>query len=194
MTPTRRRSVLAGLGLGLVVSLGLGYALASCGDDDDGVDATLTQPGGGTEPGLGNADATGKPLPDLTFETADGTEVRLSDFAGKPLVVNLWSSTCAPCVKEMPAFEQVHQQVGDRITFLGVNNGDSADTMREFAKKTGVTYEVLRDAKSRLSSQLGIALLPATFYVSADGRIVEQKAGALTAEKLQAKLDELFPA
>jgi thiol-disulfide isomerase/thioredoxin len=193
MTPTRRRSVLVGLGLGLLLSLGLGYALASCGDDDQEVDATLTEPGGGPEPGLGNADASGQEVPDLAFEKADGSEVRLSDYAGKPLVVNLWSSTCAPCIKEMPAFEAVHQQVGDRITFVGVNNGDSAETMVEFAEKTGVTYDVVRDPKSRLSAELGIALLPATFYVSADGEIVAQKTGALSAENLRATLDELFP-
>jgi peroxiredoxin len=180
------------LALGLLATV-VGLALlAACGGKDDGrVDARLDQSVGGSE--FGNPDSTGKALPDVTFERADGSRATLADYAGQPLVVNVWSSTCAPCVKEMPEFEQVHQQVGDRVTFVGVNNGDSTDKMLEFAAKTGVTYDLLRDPRSELSAKLGIALMPATFFVSPDGKIVRQKTGTLDEEQLRAWIDELFP-
>src|SRR5437764_1777078 len=108
MAWSRRRSVAVGAIAGLLIGTLAAVLIVRSGGD--GPVATLTQPGAGTEPGLPTAkDVSGARLPDATFDllNGDGT-VRLADYRGTPLVVNVWASWCPPCQQEMPAFEAVH--------------------------------------------------------------------------------------
>jgi peroxiredoxin len=170
--------------------------LAWFGGSKSKVDATLSSPGSYQEPatGLGDQDNTGKPLPDLVLTRLDGTTTRLSDYRGAPLVVNMWYSTCAPCVREMPAFQKVYTQIGNRVHFVGVNIFDQPDQAKQFVAKTGVQYDILRDPQAILRQKLGIANAPATLFVTANGQIVKQKVGALDEQQLTTLINQLFPA
>jgi thiol-disulfide isomerase/thioredoxin len=136
---------------------------------------------------------TGKSLPNVPLQTFDGTTVKLASLAGKPSVINLWAESCLPCKEEMPAFEAVHQQFGDRIHFVGVDTQDAIDRARAFAQKAGVTYDLWRDPEAQLMTGLGFPALPATVFIDSSGHIVASKLGAMTGPQLTAKLEELFP-
>jgi peroxiredoxin len=194
VTPLRRRSLVIGVVIGLVAGAAAAYLLSR--GDDSKLDARLsgTADTAGGNPGLAQGDASGKTLPDLTLTGFDGSDVKLSDLRGKPVVLNLWASNCAPCVQEMPAIERVHQDVKDRVTIVGVDTGDpSRSDAKKLVAKTGVTYDLAIDQDSQLADALEFVVLPTTVFVDASGRVVTSHAGALDEGKLTKLIDESFP-
>lgn len=165
--------------------------LAACGGDGSALSGpAITQPGDlAKAPKL-----SGQALPDLAFTSFDGRLMRLTDLAGSPAVVNIWSETCAPCKQEMPEFEAIHRQVGPRIRFVGINSLDSDRKAREFATRTGVTYDLWRDPTGALYGALKLVALPTTMLLDATGRVVWVKHQRITGDELARKIDELFPA
>jgi peroxiredoxin len=166
-------------------------------DDDDPppVDATLQDPGAVvTYPndGLGNDDVQGDPFPAVALVDRDNNEVTTADLLGKPLVVNLWYSTCAPCAKELPHFAEVDAET-DAARFVGVNTLDSVEVMERFAADRGVEYDLYRDEFAELADAIGATAMPITLFVTSDGTIVEQT-GALDADELRSKLADLLAA
>lgn len=129
---------------------------------------------------------------DASFTTFDGEEVALSSLRGTPTVVNFFASTCVPCITEMPAFEEVHQELGDEVAFLGLAVADRADDARALVERTGVTYRTAQDPDATVISALGGTVLPTTVLLNADGEVVATHAGELDADELRALLaDEL---
>ncbi len=180
-----------------MVSLAAGVVavviLGAC-SSSKALDARLTGPGpvgqGGTIP-IGGPDV-GTPLPTATYERLDGGAASFSDYRGKPLVVNVWASWCSPCKQEMPAFEQVHQAMKDRFGFVGLNSRDDRNEARSVARSTGVTYDLLYDPKAGFVADTGVVAFPSTLFVDPGGKVVAVHAGALKADELRAKLQELF--
>ena len=121
---------------------------------------------------------------DLSLETFDGATLRLADVAG-PIVVNFWSSSCVPCVDEMPEFEAVHQELGGSVTFVGINTTDRPSDADEFAAATGVTYTLLRDPDGVAAEAFGLFALPATIVFDAEHRPVDLHTGQMTATDLR---------
>lgn len=133
------------------------------------------------------------PTPDeATFTTFAGDEVALSSLRGTPTVVNFFSSTCVPCITEMPAFEEVFQEVGSDVAFLGLAVADRADDAQALVDRTGVTYRTAQDLDASVISALGGTVLPTTVLLDADGEVVATHTGELDADELRALLaDEL---
>ena len=96
-----------------VVAGGLGLALSSAPKADVTVSGT---------------GAVGNPAPAITMTDFEGEHFELSDYRGRPLVVNFWASWCPSCVADMPDFEKVHQATAGQIEFLGLNQSDVAGT------------------------------------------------------------------
>jgi peroxiredoxin len=86
-----------------------------------------------------------------------------------------------------------HEKYGSKISFLGLNMNDSASVAKEFAEKYNVKYEIAFDPSGSFISGLGIATAPTTLFVSKDGVVLDQVAGELTTEKLDALIAEWFP-
>lgn len=180
------------LGLALVVSA-VGAIVWSNVVADDPADAddevTLDEPGEYVEPGVAtNPENAGATLPDVTLTDADGATFTLSPD-DRPMVVNVWFSTCPPCARELVEFGEVERDLGDEVRFVGVNPSDSVDTMTEFAATREADYEHYRDADGAFVDELGIASFPVTLLVDADGVIVAQE-GALTGRELRELLAE----
>ncbi len=126
---------------------------------------------------------------ETTFEHFDGRIVRLSDWAGTPMVVNFWASWCPPCVAEMSAaFEPVHQQLGDQVAFVGLNLQDDPDDAFGIVRQTGVTYELGRDPVGELFRDFGGIGMPTTVFVDGSGIVIDTHTGALS----QAQLEQLI--
>jgi thiol-disulfide isomerase/thioredoxin len=176
--------------LALALTAVLGAAVAGCGDD------TTSGAGGSTAAGgIPTApDLVGRPLPDIAITRLDsGAPVRLTDLRGTPAVVNLWFSTCEPCKQEMPAFESVHQSLGGRVRFVGLDTGEAASPATRFlAEQVHVTYEQWHDPDAAVATELRIPSFPATLFVSPDGRLVRARYGAQSADQLRSTLQELF--
>jgi cytochrome c biogenesis protein CcmG/thiol:disulfide interchange protein DsbE len=188
---TRRRSIATGVAVGLVVGALAAVLLARTGGDD-GPDARLTGPGTSAEIGTAR-DMSGESLPDLSFELLAGGDARLANYRGKPLVLNVWASWCPPCQQEMPAFEEVHRALGDRVRIVGLDRSDGRDAAIDFAAKRAITYPLLFDPEDTFAPVLGIAVMPTTLFVSADGVVVKSHAGTLDAGGLTKLIEESFP-
>jgi thiol-disulfide isomerase/thioredoxin len=165
----------------LIVVVGIVQASDS---DNNTEDVTLTS-GNDLSPTIGtNAAVTGKALPLVDIQTLAGDKFATADLIGKPLVVNFWYSTCAPCKKELPGFAAVHAKLGDQVRFVGVDSLPPSDTEENFARDKGVQYELLYDPDGELTSTVGVAAYPQTLFIDSGGTILEQT-GELTADKLE---------
>jgi thiol-disulfide isomerase/thioredoxin len=129
---------------------------------------------------------------DASLEMLDGGTASLADYRGRPLVVNFFASWCAPCLAEMPGFEQVHQDLADDVGFLGVNLQDPAENGRLVVEHTGVSYDIARDPDGSLFVQLGGFAMPTTVFIDKTGVIVDLHSGELTADALRARIAEVL--
>lgn len=139
-------------------------------------------------------DAGSNSFDDVTFTDSNGERASVTDFAGQPLVINMWATNCAPCVKEMPAFDQVASELSGGVQIIGVNVFDTPANAAAFAADLGVTYPQFTDPDGALSSALSVTGLPATGFFDADGNLLDVHQGAFTADELRSTIAEFFPA
>ena len=140
----------------------------------------------------GDASDRGALAPDFRLLDLEGEPHRLSDIDG-PIVLNFWASWCEPCVEEMPDFEIINQELAGRVTFIGVNDGESLETARKFAYEvTGVSYLVLLDpTKSMTDGPYPLVGRPTTFFIGADGLIKELRVGIVDVGTLRGLVGDL---
>ena len=194
MTPERRlplSTVVVATLLSVVIAALVAGLAFGVGESDDGGDSLTLDPDAVTTPSLGEGpDTVGRAAPTTAYTDFDDREGSVADYAGTPLVVNFFASWCVPCVREMPDFEQVHQDLGDQVAFLGLNMQDSITRGEELIDETGVTYDIGRDPDGSLLAQFGGVAMPTTVLVDADGTIVRVLSGGTTASELRAAIDE----
>ena len=135
--------------------------------------------------------------PDFTVVDADGTEVKLSDYVGKPIVLNFWASWCSPCKSEMPAFNAAWEELDGEVQFLMVNMTDGAretvESAQEYVEGEGFTFPVLFDTKSEAAIAYSAYSLPTTYFIDAEGYVTARAVGAIDGETLQKGLDLIHP-
>lgn len=183
---TNLRRVLTIIAAGAVILFVAVTLIARGSDEVDSV--VLDQPGVYQEPGIAvNEDLAGSRLSQAVLETAEGTAITVDDLLsrGRPVLINLWYSTCQPCKREMPALQAAFAEFGDRIDFIGINPQDSAATMTSFANEVGVGYELFRDPNGSFTVANGIATYPTTLLVSRDGLVIDQIAGELSSDEIR---------
>lgn len=131
--------------------------------------------------------------PDFTVYDIDGNSHKLSDFRGKPVVLNFWASWCGPCQMEMPDFQDKYLELGEDVQFLIVNMTDgyreTVQTASEFVAGKGYTFPVYYDTGSDAANTYGAYSLPTTYFIDADGYAVAQATGAIDAATLQRGID-----
>lgn len=181
----RRRALLDGRTLAvctlvaLIAALIAGYVTSRLTDDGDDPERSVAE--------LTRAESA----PDIALPRLDGDgELSIADFRGQPVVVNFWGSWCEPCVDEMPAFQRVHESLGDAVAFLGVNARDSPEAARSMARRTGVTYDLVRDVDGELGRALEVTTFPTTVLVLADGTVVDTIHREVSAERLCEKINQ----
>jgi thiol-disulfide isomerase/thioredoxin len=135
----------------------------------------------------------GKVAPGFTLATLDGKNVSLSDYKGRPVLVNFWATWCGPCKVEMPWFEEFNKQYASQgLVILGLADDVDAgkDAIAKVAKKTGVTYPILL-TDGRIQEAYapgGMDYLPMSFYVDRNGVIVEETAGLGGKDEIEAHI------
>lgn len=127
--------------------------------------------------------------PDFTVTDWEGDEVKLSDFRGKPVVLNFWASWCPPCKSEMPDFDAAYKTHGGSVQFMMVNctdgSSETVGTAKAFIESTDYTFPVFFDTSYEASMKYGTSSIPMTFFINADGELVTYARGMLDAESLE---------
>lgn len=139
---------------------------------------------------------SGDAPPPLALTDLEGKQHTLADYRGKVVILNFWATWCAPCVKEMPAFEQLAGRLsGERFALLTINFGEKAERIKPFLKKIGVDLPVLLDADMNMSKAWVKRGLPTTYVIDAEQNIRYQVLGELAwdAPEVEAKIRDLLP-
>lgn len=130
--------------------------------------------------------------PDFTVLDMEGKEVSLSDFKGKPVVLNFWATWCYYCKEEMPDFNKAYKEFPD-IQFLMVNATDGVKETKEkatkYVKEQGFNFPIFFDTKGEAVSNYHVTGFPTTYFIDADGNLVTYANGMINYETLKRVID-----
>lgn len=134
--------------------------------------------------------------PDFTVYDKDGNAVKLTDFFGKPIVLNFWASWCPPCKSEMPDFEKLYQEVGEEVQFLMVNMVDGGRETKakgqKFVEDKGFTFPVYYDTMQDAAYTYGVTSLPTSIFIDKEGQMITGFRGAMTEKQLRERIDLIY--
>ena len=142
---------------------------------------------------------------DFTAMDKDGKTVKLSDFKGKKVYINMWASWCGPCMREIPELEKTYQKLKNNkdVVFLSMTSPTDSefknqspqdkgkDVILNKAKELGVTYPVLFDVNDRFIINYAIRSFPTHIFINSDGTIGNRIAGGVTEELLTKEIEKL---
>jgi peroxiredoxin len=123
-----------------------------------------------------------KPLAAPAFEAAtpDQRTLRLADFRGRFVLLNFWATWCVPCLQEMPSLERLQRRLGpERLTVLAVSqDDDGAVQVTPLVRKLTLTFPIALDPEQRVAARYGVGVLPSTFLIDPQGRVLAAANGA----------------
>lgn len=141
------------------------------------------------------APVAGHPAPDFTLKTPDGREISLSDFKGRPVIINFWATWCGPCRVEMPHLQaayEAHQK--DGLVVLGVNltERDNPTDIPDFLAEFGLTFPVVLDESGNVAKTYRIFGQPASVFVDRKGVIHQVFQGPVNEQFINDSVAELL--
>lgn len=136
------------------------------------------------------------PVPEITVFDIDGNPHKLTDFKGKPIIMNFWATWCGYCKMEMPTFQKMYEKYGDDINFLIINMTDNdretVEKASEYIKSEGFTFPVYYDKNMSVANTYRVMSLPMTILIDADGYHAAHAVGAMDEDTLQEGIDMLL--
>jgi peroxiredoxin len=145
--------------------------------------------------------------PDFLLEDTGGNEVRLSDYRGRPVVLNFWATWCRPCRKEMPQLVAASERYGDEgLVVIGLNLQEGRSIIEPFAQDYGVDFPILIDRDGEVGDEYRLLGLPTTYFIDKSGVIRSiftgplqgesdgvNVAGAIGESDLDSRIKEILP-
>lgn len=139
----------------------------------------------------------GSKAPHFKVVDLEGTARSLSDWAGKPLVLNFWGTFCPPCTEEMPALQrQAAKWAKQGVGVVGVNLGENAVTVRSFVRQYGIQFPIYMDADDTVRKAYRVNQYPTTFFIEPGGRIYKVMIGKMdeaTMDSIMEAMNQVHP-
>src|SRR5260370_13035829 len=187
---TRKRSVfifivvsLLNIGLLALLWTQLVTAANDSTSEDQGTATT-------TDPLIGTA-APSFTLPDVRDQ--NGKKISLADFKGKPVVINFWSSSCAPCQEEAPLLETQWQRTkAQNVVFVGIDVEDARSDGLSFLQQHGATYPNVIDGNGTTLVNYGVTFTPETIFINSEGKVINAVRMEITSQQLQDGLQAII--
>ena len=130
---------------------------------------------------------------DFTVINDNNEEVNLSDYYGKPIVINFWASWCGPCKGEMPDFNEVYKELGEEVEFLMINmtdgNQETLEKAKSYIDEEKFEFPVLYDTKINAANSYAVQSIPTTYFIDSEGYIVARAVGAIDKETIKEGID-----
>ena len=127
----------------------------------------------------------GKAAPNITMPLLGGSEFQMSEYAGRPMVVNFWASWCPPCREESPGFERTWRRFSDSdFLLVGVDIQDTVEDGLAYIREFDLTFPNGIDVDGKITVEYGVIGLPVTFFIGADGIVKGRWVGALPEDRL----------
>ncbi len=141
----------------------------------------------------------GHPAPDFSLAMlrpdSSKSDLSLSNFKGKPVVLNFWASWCAPCKEEAPLLENTWKQMraqGKDVVTLGIDFQDSKNDSLNFLQLYSITYPIVLDADGSVASKYGVISLPQTIFINRNGTVISKVSRELTAQTLSSGIQSIL--
>lgn len=171
----------------LAALLGTGWIVVSRSPVTESRGITLTE-----------APIVGHLAPTFTLPTTTGESVALASYfgetaeTGQPVVLNFWATWCGPCRIEMPHFQDASLRYKGKVVILGVNQGESVETITAYAESIGITYPLLVDADNQVSLTYNVNNLPTTIFIDRQGIVREVVIGTMSKGVLEDRIERLL--
>jgi len=143
----------------------------------------------GTRPGLG--------APQFTLKTLAGPGVSLSDYEGRPVLINFWASWCKPCRSEIPdlvAAYEAHKETGLQVLAINLTDQEGMKAVRKFVAEFQMPFPVLLDEQGRVRRLYALIGVPTSVFIGTDGVVRLVNPGPITKETLERGLAAILPA
>jgi len=196
-----KMTVLRSLALCLAALLTLSFAACATPDSTDNPVGPAPSPAGAAS--SSTSAATQPPstqplplIPDFKVLDIEGNTVKLSDFFGRPIILNFWATWCPPCKAELPDFNTAAAAHGDEVVFLMVNltDGvrDTVNTVKEFVAANEYTFPVYFDTEYSAANAYRVSSIPTTYFINAEGAIIHSKVGIVSEDELSEMIRKLM--
>lgn len=133
---------------------------------------------------------------DFVVTDMGGNAVKLSDYFGKPIIINFWATWCGPCKSELPAFDDAYKEYGEDITFLMVNltdgRRDTVDSVKEFVSENEYSFPVYFDTEFDGSNAYKVSSIPLTVIIDKNGNLYGSHLGAMSESTLGEYINDLI--
>jgi len=129
---------------------------------------------------------------DFKAEDLNGNPIVLSDYKGKKILINFWSTSIRPCEKEMADIEALYKETKDAdLVILSINAADNEEKVRAFVTKKGYSFPVILDPDGKLTKQYKVMGIPTSFFIDKDGYLGDMSIGAINLEKMKKFIDSI---
>lgn len=163
------------LAFGLLILVGTFFSVAAAGPRQAG-NGLLARP------------MMGFPAPAYTLMSLSGQRVSLQSLRGGPVLINFWATWCVACKAEMPQIQRFHELEGGKVTILGVDMREPAQTVRSYVQAGGFTWTFLLDQSGAVTNAYNIRFVPTSFFLDARGVIRQVYTGPMNLGQMESFL------